>query len=268
MWTLSGIPVQHERYFGPDGVFCTLWGLCKATFCWVVRDGLMIPALSQQSPWSPHWLQIWHKELSFPERCQLEADDDIHLFLHLLHPSCLGTTLGCKAQSKHHLLQSSEVACLVQFHPAQITSLVWVPTSLCPSTTSLFYALVVWQVRVYCPVDGEALNMTWEWVLTAPPTHLTHTHSFLHLRAGHCWKAVKYLKPTRRLLIIPVCLSGVQRSVQNRQLGKVMSLVVHVFSDPPGPQKTHVSRSGTGGSFWPLQALRNTWNSLSGHSQN
>lgn len=96
MWSLSGILVQQGRYFGPDDVFCSLCAGDAKLLC-VEMWELPWWAGSQQSPWSPHWLQIWHKELSFPERCQLEAGADIHLYLHLLHPSCLGPTLGGKA---------------------------------------------------------------------------------------------------------------------------------------------------------------------------
>lgn len=83
----------------------------KLLLCWDVRAGLTIPVPSLHSPWSPRWLQIWHKGPSYPERPQLEADGDILLYLHLFHPICLGPTLGHKADSKHHPSQSPEAAC-------------------------------------------------------------------------------------------------------------------------------------------------------------
>lgn len=120
------------EYVIPDWDTCALWEIFWTRCCVVhsvqlmrryfvlgceswVDEPICITALSLVTSLAA--------ELRFPERCQLEADADIHLYLHLLHPSCLGPTLGDKAQPKHHLLQSSEVA-LLHFYPAQISPLV------------------------------------------------------------------------------------------------------------------------------------------------
>lgn len=179
------VQIGHRRYLEPGSVLCRLLLIKKLLLGGDVSTILSISASSLHPPWPPWWLQIWHKVPMLPRK-ELAWS----CWKHLPLPTSLSSQLSTESRPKCHPSQSPEVACqLPTFCPTLATFLSTLGPALVRPDPSLWLdRLGLWFIARWQASRERDLRVSFDTVLL---TQLTHTHSFLHLKARNRLKDSK-----------------------------------------------------------------------------